>query len=287
MKNLFANPQVQELLGKNQSSFLEGLLIQFYNFLPGLIGAVFILIVGWKLITFFNKRVQKSLSKSDYDVALQSFLGSVIGITLKIALLISVASMVGVKTTSFLAILGSAGLAVGLALQGSLSNFAGGVMLLIFKPFKVGDYIEAHGHQGTVKGLSIFHTTMNTVDNKRIVLPNGPLANTPIINFSTEEIRRVDFLFGIGYSDDVVTAKNYLYELIREDQRVIQDPAPLVAVHQFGDNSVNLTVRAWTKAPDYWGFYWDTMEKVKLGFDEQGFSIPFPQRDVHLYQKNS
>lgn len=263
-------------------SFLESYAAELVSYLPQLFAALVILLIGLKFIRFFRIRLSSFLERK-YDPALQTFLTSLLDITLKVALIISVASMLGVQTTSFLAILGSAGLAIGLALQGSLANFAGGVMLLIFRPFKAGDFIDACGHMGTVKRLTIFHTILNTPDNRRIILPNGPLANSSITNFSAEERRRVDLTFGISYSDNIAVARDIILKVIENDPRVLSDPAPMVAVHTLGESSVDLTVRAWTKTADYWPYYWDNMERIKVALEEGGLTIPFPQRDVHLY----
>src|SRR5690606_5359625 len=199
-------------------------------------------------------------------------------------LLISVASMVGVATTSFVAVIGAAGLAIGLALQGSLANFAGGVLILIFKPFKVGDTIEAQGFVGTVKEIQILHTILNTPDNRRVVIPNGSLSNSSLVNMSVNTTRRADMTFGISYNDDIDKAKAICQRLLDADPRWLTDPAPLIVVGSLGDNSVNLTVRCWTNASDLWPFQWDMLERVKNSFDQEGITIPFPQRDVHLYK---
>ena len=193
--------------------------------------------------------------------------------------------MVGIQMTSFIAILGAAGLAVGMALSGTLQNFAGGVMILIFKPFKNGDFIEAQGHTGTVSEIQIFNTILKTLDNKTIIIPNGGLANGSMTNYSTEEKRRVDWTFGVGYGDKTDDAKGLLLELMSEDSRILSDPAaPFVAVSELGDSSVNFAVRAWVKAEDYWGVFFDMNEKVYNTFDKKGLSIPYPQMDVHVHK---
>ena len=193
-------------------------------------------------------------------------------------------SLVGIPMTSFIAILGAAGLAVGLALSGTLQNFAGGVMLLIFKPFNVGDFIEAQGFMGVVREIQIFNTILKTPDNKTIIIPNGGLSTGPMTNFSTEPTRRVDFSFGIGYSDDIDKAKSIIDGLIKNDNRILADPEPFIAVGELADSSVNFTVRVWVISEDYWGVHFDMIESVKKAFDKGGVSIPFPQTDVHLYQ---
>ena len=192
--------------------------------------------------------------------------------------------MIGIETTSFIAVVGAAGLAIGLALQGSLANFAGGVLILIFKPFKVGDTIEAEGHLGSVSEIQILYTVLNTFDNKRIVIPNGSLSNATLINVSVYDKRRCDMTFGIGYDDDIDKAKKVLQRLFEEDERSLTDPAPRICVGGLGDNSVDLMFRPWVATDDLWPYYWDMQEKVKKAFDEEGISIPYPQRDVHLYK---
>ena len=256
------------------------------EYAPAVLLALLTLVIGLWAIKFILKGVNKTLEKSKVELSLQKFIASLVNIGLKILLLISVASMVGIETTSFVAIMGAAGLAVGLALQGSLANFAGGVLILFFKPFKVGDFIEAQGYMGTVKEIQIFNTIMNTPDNKVIIIPNGGLSSGSITNFSKEPQRRVDMVFGIGYGDDLKKAKETLKRLAREDQRILQDPEPTIAVSELADSSVNFVMRVWVNAADYWGVYFDMHEKVKLTFDAENISIPYPQQDVHLIQNN-
>ena len=226
------------------------------------------------------------MDKAKIEESLKRFLLSLIGITFKALLLISVASMLGIATTSFIAVLGAAGLAVGLSLQGSLSNFAGGVLIILFKPFKVGDFIDAQGHNGSVDSIQVFNTILKTPDNKTIIIPNGNLSNGSITNYTMEDRRRVDMTFGIGYNDDIKKAKEVLHSLINADKRILTDPEPMVVVSELGDSSVNFTVRVWANTSDYWGIFFDMQENVKLEFDKQKISIPFPQTDVHLYQQS-
>lgn len=254
------------------------------GYLPKVGLAFLTLLIGLQIIRWIVKGLDKSMTFADADVSLQRFLLSLARVGLKLLLLISVASMIGIETTSFIAVLGAAGLAIGLALQGSLSNFAGGVLILVFKPFKVGDFLEAQGHKGTVNEIQIFNTVLKTPDNKTIIIPNGALSNGSMINYSTEPTRRVDMVFGIGYGDDIAKAKSILQRLIQEDQRILKTPEPQVVVGALADSSVNFTVRVWSAAGDYWGIYFDMHEKVKLVFDQEGISIPFPQRDVHLHK---
>ncbi len=273
---------IPELMKLND--ILPQLQDQAIAYAPKILLALLTLFIGLRFIKILNRGLNKVMTLKDYDASLRSFLISLFNLLSKVALVISVISVIGVETSSFLAILGSAGLAVGLALQGSLSNFAGGVMLLIFHPFREGDYILAQGFEGTVKELTVFHTIIHTVDNKRVILPNGAVANGPITNFTITGTRRCDMMFGIGYGDDLKKAKEILSTMIKADKRVLSDPAPQVYVHSLGDSSVNLQIRVWTTTENYWAFYFETQENVKLTFDEKGVSIPFPQRDLHIKQ---
>ncbi len=253
-------------------------------YVPKLVLTVVVLLIGLWLIKRVIKLMNNGMERSSTEPTLAKFLGNLVSIGLKALLLISVASMIGIETTSFIAVLGAAGLAIGLALQGTLANFAGGVLVLLFRPFKVGDFVEAQGVTGTVAEIQIFNTVIKTGDNKHIIVPNGAISNGIITNFSTEATRRVDFVFGIGYDDDIAKAKAILERLATEDSRSLADPAPLVVVSELADSSVNFTVRVWVNAADYWGLYFDLTEQVKLTFDQEGISIPFPQSDVHIHQ---
>lgn len=269
-----ANDKVSQLLDQGLGMVM--------NYAPKLILAIVTLLIGLWLIRHLVAFIDRKLGPK--DPTLNSFLCGLISITLKIMLLISVASMVGIATTSFIAVIGAAGLAVGLALQGSLANFAGGVLILIFKPFKAGDVIEAQGFLGTVAEIQVLYTVLNTFDNRRIIIPNGNLSNASVTNMSAYDTRRCDMSFGIGYGDDIDIAKAICKRLVEEDARVLAEPAPLIVVGALGESSVELTVRVWTKSSDLWPLYWDMQEKVKKAFDAEGISIPFPQRDVHMYQ---
>jgi small conductance mechanosensitive channel len=250
---------------------------------PNVLLALLTLVIGLWVIKLLGKGFERGMNKASLEVSLKKFLLSLVNILLKVLLVISVVSMLGVEMTSFIALLGAAGLAVGLALQGSLANFAGGVLILLFKPFKVGDFIDAQGFMGTVNAIQVFNTIIKTPDNKTIFIPNGNLSNGSITNFTTEKTRRIEWTFGIGYGDDLKKAKNILNDLIKNDSRIMGDPEPLVVVSELGDNSVNFTVRVWVQSSDYWGVFFAMQENVKLTFDSQGISIPFPQRDVHVY----
>ncbi|MFQ6069371.1 MAG: mechanosensitive ion channel family protein [Candidatus Aminicenantales bacterium] len=255
------------------------------SYVPKLLLAIVVLVLGFWIIKLVVKGLNRFLERSKVEISLQKFLSSLVGILLKVMLLISVASMLGIATTSFVAMLGAAGLAVGLALQGSLANFAGGVLILFFKPFKVGDVIDAQGFTGKVHSIQVFHTVLKTYDNRTIIIPNGSLSNNSITNFSTEPTRRLDMTFGISYGDDMAKAKNILKKLVDEDERILKEPQPSIVVSELADSSVNISVRIWCPTADYWNVNFDMQEKVKMAFDKEGISIPFPQRDVHLFRE--
>ncbi|RNC84383.1 MAG: mechanosensitive ion channel family protein [Balneola sp.] len=249
-----------------------------------LIKSIVVLVIGLWIVNMITKLVKRILSKSKVDESLSSFLSSLVSILLKVMVYITAIGLLGVPMTSFVAILGAAGLAVGLALSGTLQNFAGGVMILLFKPFKVGDFIDAQGYTGAVNAIQIFVTVLTTPDNKTIIIPNGPLATGSLTNFSTQETRRVDWTFGIGYGDDVDKAYEVLKRLISQDERIQSDPEPFMAVSELADSSVNIVVRVWVNAEDYWGVYFKMNEEVYKTFDKEGLNIPFPQTDVHLHK---
>lgn len=247
-----------------------------------LIYALFVLIIGLWIVKMITGSLKRMMLKSKMDNSLVPFLSSLANTLLKAMVIISALGMLGIEMTSFIAILGAAGLAVGMALSGTLQNFAGGVMILIFKPFKVGDFINAQGHSGSVKEIQIFNTILNTPDNKIIIIPNGGLSTGSMTNFSAMDTRRVDWTFGIGYGDDVDKAEQVLKRLISEDARIHKDPEPFIAVSELADSSVNLVVRVWANAADYWGVFFDMNKKVYQNFDKEGLNIPFPQLDVHI-----
>ncbi len=257
------------------------------TYLPKVILALIFLWLGLWLIKRFTKLFHAALDKRSVEVSLQGFLTSVLGALLKVALVISVATMVGVEMTAFVAVLGAAGLAVGMALSGTLQNFAGGVIILLFKPYKVGDFIEAQGFMGTVKEIQIFVTVLKTPDNKTVIIPNSPLSTGSLINFNLEPTRRVDLVFGIGYGDDIDKARAVIKGVVDADSRVLKDPEPFIKVGALADSSVNFTVRLWVDSDDFWPVHFETIEAVKKAFDAEGVSIPFPQRDVHLYSQNT
>jgi len=251
---------------------------------PKILGALAVWIIGGWVIKALISGIGKVMDKSNVDTMLQPFLKSLIGSLLKVMLVISVLGMLGIEMTSFIAILGAAGLAVGMALSGTLQNFAGGVMILLFKPFKAGDVIEAQGFIGSVKEIQIFNTILKTPDNKTVIIPNGGLSTGAMTNFSTEATRRVDWTIGIGYGDDVEKAKQVIKQLCDADARILKDPEVFIAVSELADSSVNFTVRAWVNAADYWGVYFAMNENVYKTFPQEGLNIPYPQMDVHVHK---
>ncbi|MEN8827033.1 MAG: mechanosensitive ion channel domain-containing protein [Flavobacteriales bacterium] len=248
-----------------------------------LLFAMLVLVIGFWLVKRINNIVETTFEKRDYDPSLESFLASMIAISLRILVIITALSQLGIEMTSFVALLGAAGLAIGMAFSGTLSNLAGGVMILFFKPYKVGDFIEAQGESGTVKELRIFNTILNTVDNKTVIIPNGPLANGNMINYSTQTKRRVDFTVGIAYGDDYDTAKNTLLEFVKDDPRIIDEEDNFIGLVELGDSSVNLTLRVWCNTQDYWAVYFNMNERIYKEFGSKGLNIPFPQMDVHVH----
>lgn len=250
-----------------------------------LIYALAVLVIGLWVIKIIMKGMKTVMSKKHIDESLAPFLTSMASMFLKALLVISVLSMLGIEMTSFIALLGAAGLAVGMALSGTLQNFAGGVMILIFRPFKVGDFIEAQGYTGAVKEIQIFITILTTTDNKTIIIPNGPLSNNSLINYSTQDTRRVDWTFGIGYGDKVEDAQKILNDLIQADNRILKDPESFIGVSGLGDSSVNIATRAWVKPEDYWDVFFDMNLNVYNQFNAKGINIPFPQMDVHVHNK--
>lgn len=268
---------------ENVEKYYKQITEMAVEYAPKLALAILTLIFGWIAIKIVIGFVKKQLTKSHVDVSLVPFVAGVLSVVLKATLLVAVAGMVGIKTTSFVAIIGAAGLAVGLALQGSLSNFAGSVLILFFKPFKVGDVVEMQGESGTVEEIKLLYTKIATFDNKVIFMPNGKVANDNIKNISFNDIRRVDFTFGIGYDDDIDRAKSIFREILEKDSRIIQDKGLTVKLSELADSSVNFIVRCWAKKEDYWDIYWDTMESTKKALDSNNISIPYPQRDVHIH----
>ena len=246
------------------------------------IAALAIFIIGRWIAKGLRRGVRRMMERGGADPIIIGFVGSIVYIALLAFVVVAALGQLGIQTTSFIAILGAAGLAIGLALQGSLANFAAGFLMIIFRPFKVGDFIEAAGVAGVVKDMQIFTTTMKTGDNKTIIIPNAKLSGDNIINFSAEENRRVDMTVGVAYDADLSKVRDVLNDIISKDDRILSDPPPLVVVGELADSSVNFIVRVWTKSGNYWGVMFDANETIKNRFDEAGIGIPFPQRDIHI-----
>ncbi len=247
-----------------------------------LLAALFVLIIGLKLIGAFKKWLKTTPKLNKLEPSLRSFLASFSNILLYFVLVITIASILGIPATSFITILASCGVAIGLALQGTLSNFAGGLMLLLFKPFKVGDYVEVAGESGTVAEISVVYTVLLTVDNRRITIPNGSLTNSVIENYSAEETRRVDLTFSTAYDCDIEKTKQVITDVVKAHSLVLSDPAPFVRLSAHGESALTYTVRAWCKTENYWDVNFDLTEQVKEAFDKNGIQIPYPQMDVHV-----
>ena len=254
------------------------------SYSTNIVVALLIFIIGKRVATLLSELSIKILRKSKVDESLTLFLSKIIYGSLIVVIILAALGKLGVETTSFIAILGAVGLAVGLAFQSTLSNISAGVMLIIFRPFNIGDFIEAGGVAGTVEELNLFNTVFKTGDNKVIIVANSNIIGGNITNYSKKDTRRVDFAFGIGYDDDLKLAKNTLLEIVNADDRILKDPAPFVAVSELADSSVNFVVRVWVKSGDYWAVNFDTIEKVKLIFDEKGISFPYPQIDIHNHK---
>lgn len=252
------------------------------SMIKSIILAIIVLFVGLIVIRKITELIGKQIEKSKFDDTLKPFIMSLVSGILKVLLVLSAVNILGVDTSSFVAIIAAAGFAIGLAFQGSLSNFAGGILLLVLRPFKIGDFIEANGFSGTVESIQILNTTLKTPDNKVIYLPNGDLSNTSIVNYSVKDTRRVDWVFGVGYEQDTDKVKKILNEIITSHPLVLKDSDVFVRMSEHGDSAVGFTVRAWVNAPDYFTVYFDIMETVKKRFDQEGISIPYPQMDIHM-----
>ena len=269
-------------VGEYANYFLDKIL----SYLPSIIAALVILILGLWVIKLIIGHLRKIMEKREVDPGVRGFSLSILGVVLNILLFIVIITKLGVETTSFAAILAAAALAIGLALQGSLSNFAGGVLIIVLKPYRVGDFIEAQGESGTVTDISIFYTILTTTNNQRVIIPNGQLSNNKVTNYSYEPTRRNNMTVGISYDSDIKKSREVLLNIVNSDERVLKDPAPVVYVEGLGDNSVDLSLRFWANQADYWGLHFDTIEKLKTELEVAGVSFPFPQRDVHLYDMN-
>jgi small conductance mechanosensitive channel len=270
--------QVQNWLGNNSDMLLQyGVKVLI---------AIVIFFIGIRVAKFCEKLTNKAIEKRKVDKAVGSFVASIVYALVFAATVLMALSQVGVETTSFVAILGAAGLAVGLALQGSLSNFASGVLIIILRPFKSGDFIDAAGCSGSVKKIEIFSTELHTPDNKVIIIPNSAIMSGPITNYSREKTRRVDITIGVSYDSDLKKTREVLENVIKSNEKVLKDPAFMVAVHSLGDSSVNFVTRSWANTADYWDVYFYLMENFKLALDEADITIPFPQMDVHLHKQD-
>lgn len=277
------------ILPEDYQRYMDQIVEKAIDFLPGLIGAIITLFVGLWLIKIINKLVRKFFDNKEYDVTLEKFMADLIDWSLKILLFVLVITQLGVATTSLVALIGAAGLAIGLSLQGSLANFAGGVLILLLKPFKVGDWISAQGVEGTVKEISIFNTRMTTFGNQLAIIPNGKLSNDNIVNYSAEGIRREAMTWRISYDCNIKMAKEILLGLVNEQENVLHDPhpEPMIVVGELADSSVNLSLRYWATNDNFWALRWFVLEEGKKRLAAQGIVIPFPQRDVHFFKEET
>ena len=265
---------------KDYEQHLEQLISLLWEVLPNLVSAMLTAFVGWWVIRLVDIGIAKFFERKDYDRTLEQFLEDFISIALKVVLLVMVITQLGVETSSLIAMLGAAGLALGLALQGSLSNFAGGILILIFKPFKVGDFISAQGVEGTVNKITVFNTKLTTFSNQAVIIPNGNLSNDKIVNFSSEPLRRENLIIGISYSSNIQKAREVVLQLCEADERILkeEEKMPAVLVHELADSSVNLAIRYWANTDVFWPTRFDMIENIKRRFDEEGIEIPFPHR---------
>lgn len=279
------NETKASLVEQAQAFFADGSWVDaIIPFLSNVGIAIAIYVIGFWLVKRVVSLVDKAMSLRKFDAALQGFLLAIISTVLKFVVLLAALDTLGLNTTSLLAVLGAAGLAVGLALKDSLSNFASGVMLIVFKPFTLGNYVEAGGTAGVVEKITVFNTVLRSPDNKEIIVPNSQIYSGTIVNVSAKPTRRIDMVFGIGYDDDMKKARQLMLDVINADERVLKDPAVVIGVDELADSSVNFVVRPWVKAADYWDVKWDITEKIKESFDANGVSIPYPQQDVHMHQ---
>ena len=267
------------------NQILETITVWFTTYSIKIVAAILIFIIGKWLCRRITNLLTKIMEKNNIDVTLVKFLGSIVYYTLFIVVMIAVAGQLGINTTSFLTIIGAAGLAIGLALKDSLSNFASGVMLIMFRPIKIGDFVDVGGVTGTVQSIDIFNTTIHSPDNQKHIVPNASITSDVITNVTANDTRRVDLVIGIGYDDDIAKAKGILEAIIKKEERVLENPATNIAVSELGDSSVNFVVRPWVKTSDYWDVYFALTEEIKITFDKEGISIPYPQQDVHLFSE--
>lgn len=277
--------QVTEIMDPDKASQLIEMgkdLVMQYGI--KLIAAIAIFIIGKMVANWLKKLITRVMTKAEIDQIIIGFTSSIAYIAMLAFVVVAALGQLGIQTTSFIAILGAAGLAIGLALQGSLSNFAAGFLMIIFRPFKVGDFIEAAGVSGKVNAIHIFTTTLTTPDNKTIIVPNAKIGNDNIVNYSTQPTRRVELTIGVAYDADLKQVRNILEDIVSKDERILKDPPHQIAVKELADSSVNFVVRLWVESADYWDVFFDANETVKIRFDEAGIGIPFPQRDVHVYE---
>ena len=253
------------------------------QFLINLVAAAAIFIIGRWVAKAVHRVVVKGMQRADVEPLLVKFLGNILYALLLTFVILAAISRIGIQTASLIAVIGAAGLAVGLALQGLLANFAAGVMVIIFRPYRIGDYVEAGGVSGTVEDVQIISTELSTPDNRKIIVPNGQMMSGAVVNYSAHATRRVDLTVGVGYDDDIDTVRRVLESVVADDPRVLSEPAPNIRMNAMGDSSITWIVRPWVQASDYWDVYWEMTEEIKRRFDREGISIPFPQRDVHLY----
>ncbi len=273
-----------QVAGFDWSHMVEFVKTQGVDLAINIAIAIAIFYIGKLIVSFIVRGLRKVMQQREVDQTLESFVCNFVRIALMIVVVVAAIGQVGIQTTSFIAIFGAAGLAVGLALQGSLSNFAAGVLIVMFRPYKVGDFIEAAGIAGVVEQVQILTTVLKTGDNKQIIVPNGQIMDSIITNYSANDTRRVDMVVGVSYDDDLDKVHKTLKELVDAEERILDDPAPTIAVSELGDSSVNFVVRPWVKTADYWGVKFDLTEAIKKRFDQEGISFPFPQQDVHLYK---
>lgn len=266
--------------------YVEQIVEMIIAYAPKVAGAILVLIIGFWVASRIGKMIYNRLSKSNMDEAVKAFMRSLISVLLKILVVFSAAGIVGIETASFIAVLAAAGFAIGLALQGSLSNFAAGVLILLFKPYKIGDFISTQGYSGTVKEIQIFSTILTALDNRIIIIPNGSIINAPVENITANPERQLDLTFGIGYSDNIDKAKTVLESEIKNCPGYLEDQGHKIMVRELADSSVNFAVRFWTKTEDYWTAFFHMQEHVKKSFDQKGVSIPFPQMDIHIPSNN-
>lgn len=271
----------------NRTIVKEKIINLLLEYAPKVGGALVVLMIGPWIVKLLIRMIDDILKKSKIDLSLHSFIKSIAEVIFKIVIFITAASMLGVETTTFIAVLSTAGLAIGLALKDSLANFAGGILILTFRPFNVGDFIKAEDELGTVKDIQLLYTHINTNNNKRIIIPNSDLVNSKIINYSTEPLRRLDLVFSVDYSEDIKKVEHILKRIVDRSEYILKEPAPTIRVSELGDNSVGFTLKLWYEGDRYWEVYYGIHEEVKMTFDKENIKIPFPQREIHIHQEEA